>query len=130
VSEQSGRYRVTFYCDQCARSSGYRRVLAVAEREPDWPEGYWYLRIARRLPRRLSPERVPSLKSHSGGAVPNLPQRFIVKPGRFQLVQLHAEATTARLICRGCTARPRVARAKLEELAEHAMAAGRHDAYA
>jgi hypothetical protein len=103
--------------------------LAVAEREPDWPDGYWYLQIARRLPRRLSPERHPSLRSHSGGAVLDRPGRFLVKPGRFQLVQLDADATAARLICRACPARPRVSRRKLEELAGQARSAGRHDTY-
>jgi hypothetical protein len=60
----------------------------------------------------------------------NRPQRFLVERGRFQLVQLAADATAAALICQKCKAGPRVARAKLEELAELAMAAGRFDAYA
>jgi hypothetical protein len=69
--------------------------------------------------------------SHSGGAVPDHRNRFFPKPGRFQLVPLDNPAVSAvQLICAKCSARPRVARAKLAELAEQAMAAGRHDAYA
>jgi hypothetical protein len=46
------------------------------------------------------------------------------------LVQLDGAVTAALLICRKCKARPRIARAKLQELAGEAMAADRHDAYA
>jgi hypothetical protein len=103
----------------------------AVEREPGWPEGYWYKRIARRLPRRVPSERAPSVMPHSGGAVPDYPQRTIVERGRrLVLVQLDGRATAAQLICTKCKARPRVAVAKLVELAEQAMAAGRHDAYA
>jgi hypothetical protein len=40
------------------------------------------------------------------------------------------DASAVQLICPKCSARPRLSRAKLDELAEQAMAAGRHDAYA
>jgi hypothetical protein len=95
-------------------------------------EGAWELQVARRMPRRLSAERVRigSVKSYSGGAVPDQPKRFAPKVGRFQLVPLSAFHTSAAgLICQKCKARPRVAVTKLYELAEQAMAAGRHDAY-
>ena len=132
VSEQSDAYRVTFYCDRCAQRWGRGPVLAVADREPWMVEGHWRFHIARRTPRRLSPERVRmgSMKSYSGGAVPDQPRRFAPKVGRFQLVPLSAfHASAAGLICPKCKARPRVAIEKLVELAEQAMAAGRHDAY-
>jgi hypothetical protein len=51
-------------------------------------------------------------------------------PGRFQLIPLtNPDVSAVQLICPKCSARPRVARAKLVELAEQAMATGRHDAY-
>jgi hypothetical protein len=136
VSEQPNRYRVTFYCDRCVRREGHKRILAVAERgpHPHWhPDLWdqWRLSIARRTPRRVSPERarIGPVKSYSGGAVPDHPQHFAPKPGRFQLVPLHPFDTATQLICRHCKARPREAVAKLVELAEQTVAAGRRDAY-
>jgi hypothetical protein len=70
------------------------------------------------------------MRSYSGGAVPDRPRNIAPKPGRFQLVPPLPEASAAQLICPKCPARPRVAVAKLMELADHAEAAGRHDAYA
>ena len=95
-------------------------------------EGHWRFRIARRLPtRRLSDEAPFWVKSHSGGAVPDRPNRGVVKRGRFALVPLSAfEASAAQLVCHRCKARPRVAVTKLVELAEQAMNTGRRDAYA
>jgi hypothetical protein len=62
--------------------------------------------------------------------MPDRPKRFVGNYGRFQLVPLSAlDASAAGLICQKCPARPRVELAKLTELAEQAMAAGRHDAY-
>ena len=133
MPEQSHLYRVTFYCDPCAQRWGRGPVLAVAEREPWMAEGHWRFEVARRTPRKVSPERarIGALTSYSGGAVPDQPKRFVGKPGRFQLIPLSAfDTSAAGLICRKCPARPRVALAKLIELAEQAMAAGRHDAYA
>lgn len=133
MSEQSDAYRVTFYCDCCAQRWGRGPVLAVAHRGSDWPEGQWWVQVARRSRRPISPERAraESVKSYSGGAVPDRPNRFIPTPGRFQLVPLtNPDVSAVRLICRKCSARPRVARVKLVELAEQAMAGGRHDAYA
>jgi hypothetical protein len=133
VLEQRNRYRVTVYCDCCAQRWGRGPVLAVADRLPGMVEGHWKLQIARRASRKLSPERVRagSMKSYSGGAVPDQPQHFAPKPGRFQLVPLRAlDASAAQLICSKCPARPRVTLAKLIDLAEQTMAAGRHDAYA
>jgi hypothetical protein len=93
-------------------------------------DGHWRFEIARRLPRRLPPD-LNVFKSYSGGAVPDQPKHGVVKRGRFALVKLFPfEASAAQLICQKCKARPRVAVAKLVELAEQAMAAGRHDAYA
>jgi hypothetical protein len=70
------------------------------------------------------------VKSYSGGAVPDQPKRAEVKRGRFALVRVSAfDASAAQLICQKCKARPRVAVAKLIELAEQAMAGGRHDGY-
>ena len=70
------------------------------------------------------------MKSYSGGAVPDHPKHIAPKPGRFQLVPLDFGVSAAEFICQRCKARPRVAIKKLVELAEQAMAAGRHDAYA
>jgi hypothetical protein len=94
-------------------------------------EGHWRLRVARRLPRRLPPDLLPfPVKSYSGGAVPDRPARAVVRSGRYVFVQVRAlDVSAAQLICQKCKARPRVALAKLIELAEQAMAAGRHDAY-
>jgi hypothetical protein len=128
VREQTDAYRVIFYCDRCAQRWGRGPVLAVAEREPWMVEGHWWLRVARRLPRRV--EAPLPAKSYSGGAVPDQPKRFVVERGRIGFVQLSVQATAALLICQKCKARPRVAIAKVIELAEQAMAAGRHDAYA
>jgi hypothetical protein len=71
------------------------------------------------------------VRSHSGGAVPDNPRRVAVERGRrLVLTEVHPlEVSAAQLICRDCTARPRVALAKLMELADQAEAAGRHDAY-
>jgi hypothetical protein len=132
VSEQSDAYRVTFYCDCCAQRWGRGPVLAIADRGSDWPEGCWWLQVARRRSRPISPEqaRAESVRSYSGGAVPDRPNRFKPKPGRFQLVPLNTFGISAAgLVCPKCKARPRVAVAKLVELAEQAMAASRHDAY-
>jgi hypothetical protein len=96
-------------------------------------EGHWLLDVTRRSSRKISPERVRagSIRSYSGGAVPDRPRHIAPKPGRFQLIPVLAfETSAAQLICPKCRARPRVAVAKLIELAEQAMAAGRHDAYA
>jgi hypothetical protein len=95
-------------------------------------EGHWRLQVARRTPRRVSPERarIGGIRSHSGGAVPDRPKQIVAKPGRFQLVPLGFGDSAAGLICPKCKARPREAVAKLIELAKQAMAAGRHDAYA
>jgi hypothetical protein len=86
--------------------------------------------VARRSRRPISPGAEP-IRSYSGGAVPDQPNRFFPTPGRFQLVPLNVlHVSAVQLICPKCTARPRVAVAKLAELAEQAMAADRHDAYA
>ena len=71
----------------------------------------------------------------SAGGHPHGPRTRVgpvLVPGghRFVLVPLSMWAPAAQLICYRCPARPRVARAKLVELAEQAMAAGRRDAYA
>jgi hypothetical protein len=132
VSEQSAAYRVTFYCDRCAQRWGRGPILAVADREPWMVEGDWRLQVTRRSSRPISPERVKagSIRSYSGGAIPDRPRSIAPKPGRFQLVPLHAfETSAAQLVCPKCKARPRVALAKLVELAEQALAAGRRDAY-
>ncbi len=128
VSGQSDAYRVTFYCDRCAQRWGRGPVLAMADREPWMVEGHRRLQVARRLSRIV--EAAIPVKSYSGGAVPDQPKRFVVKPGRFQLVPLGFGVPAAGLICQKCKARPRVAVTKLIELAEQAMAAGRRDAYA
>jgi hypothetical protein len=107
-------------------------MLAVANRESDWPEGQWWVQVARRSRRPISPERARAepVRSYSGGAVPDRPNRFFPTPGRFQLVPLNnPDASAVQLICPKCSARPRVARAKLVELADQTEAAGRHDAY-
>jgi hypothetical protein len=96
-------------------------------------DGHWRLRVTRRTSRKISPERVRagSIRSYSGGAVPDRPRHIAPKPGRFQLVPVYAfETSAAQLICPKCKARPRVAVEKLGQLADQAMAAGRHDAYA
>lgn len=55
----------------------------------------------------------------------------VLQPGglRFVWVPLKAGLLSAQLICYKCPARPRLSRAKLVELAEQAVAAGRRDAY-
>ena len=91
------------------------------------------MQIARRSRRPISPERARAepIRSYSGGAVPDHRNRFFPKPGRFQLVPLTNPAVLAvQLICPKCSARPRLSRAKLVDLAEQAMADDRHDAYA
>jgi hypothetical protein len=133
VSEQSDAYRVTFYCDRCAQRWGRGPILAVADHEPWMVEGHWRLQVTRRRSRPISPERVRigSIRSYSGGAVPDRPRHIAPKPGRFQLVPLSAsETSAAQLRCPKCPARPRVALEDMIELADQAMAAGRHDAYA
>ena len=133
VNEQSDVYRVTFHCDRCAQRWGRGPILAVAEREPWMVKGHWRFQVARRTPRKVTPERVKlgSIPSYSGGAIPDQPKHIAPRPGRFQLVPLSAfHASAAQLICQRCKARPRIAVAKLTDLAEQAMAAGRHDAYA
>jgi hypothetical protein len=132
VPEQRDQYRVAVYCDRCAQRRGRGPVLAVAQREPWMVDGHWQLKVARRLPRRLPPESPRVVTSYSGGAVPDRRKRWQAERGRrLVLVPVHAlERSAALLICQKCKARPRVAVAKLVELAEQAMAAGRHDAYA
>lgn len=131
--EQPKRFDVVFYCDQCAQHSGRRRILAAAARDNRLPEGR-RLWIGRRLPRRPSQswrQGAPFAHSYSGGAVPDNRTRVMLPSGRFVWVPLHPVASpAAQLICYTCTARPRVARTKLVELAEQAEARGRRDAYA
>ena len=132
VSEQSAGYRVTFYCDRCARRWGRSPILAIADKEPWTVDGHWRLRVTRRRSRPISPERARagSIRSYSGGAVPDRPRHIAPKPGRFQLVPVLAiETSAAQLICPKCGARPRVAMEKLGDMADQAMAAGRLDAY-
>ena len=122
VPEQRDQYRVTVYCDQCAQRWGRGPILAVVEKEPWMVDGHWRLAISR---------QVPVATSYSGGVIPDRPKRFAIQRRRLQLVPVSVlSASAARLQCPKCAARPRVAVAKLMELAEQAMAAGRHDAYA
>jgi hypothetical protein len=63
--------------------------------------------------------------------VPDHRTRVILEGGRFVWVPLHPVVSpAARLICNHCPAKPRVARAKLVELAKQAEIRDRRDAYA
>ncbi|HEV8425709.1 MAG TPA: hypothetical protein VGS14_11040 [Actinomycetes bacterium] len=142
MAEQPLPHDVVFYCDQCARRHGSRRLLAAADRysEPGpgtaWPSDGWRLWLGRRSGRKVRLTSVTGPTALSGGGHPDKrrPRERVgpvLRPGglRFLWVPLDMWAPAAQLICYKCSARPRVARAKLVELAEQAMAAGRHDAY-
>jgi hypothetical protein len=138
VSEQRDPFQVLFRCDCCARRSGRAQILATANRDGspnEWgwrpPDG-WRLWYARRLQRPLRlAETTQHLTVWATGGTPHGPRERmgrVVQPGhRFILVPLTKPSVA--LNCPTCLARPRLARAKLVELAEQTLAAGRRDAY-
>jgi hypothetical protein len=133
VSEQSEPYVVAFYCDPCARRSGHRRTLAVANQNPA-TYGGWDIAVVRRAGRPRPAEKPVG----NDGGVPHgdVPMPILSAPGkRLVLVSVHVLEPAAQLMCRRKVPtgqrphRPRVARVELVELASQAEAAGRHDAY-
>jgi hypothetical protein len=142
VSEQREPHDVVIYCDRCASRYGSRRLLAAADRYPGpgpgtaYPSDGWRFWLGRRAGRKVritDGGYMPLMRS--AGGVPHGPRERVgpvLQPGghRFGLVPLDMWTPAAQLICHKCPARPRVARAKLVELAERAVAAGRRDAYA
>jgi hypothetical protein len=132
VREQPNQYRVTFYCDRCARRDGRNRIVAVADRgvDPQHPD-FWWMSVARRAGRAPTKPSSAVGTSRSGGLPHGESKRVKMQVGRrLVLVPLHPLDSAAQLICRHCKARPRIAQAKLIQLADQAMAIGRHDAYA
>jgi hypothetical protein len=111
------------------------RLLAVAERGPHpWchPDLWhlWRFSVARRAGRAPTEPGVAVATSRGGGIPHGDRKRVAMQVGRrLALVPLSLDDSAAQLICRHCKARPRVSRAKLVELAEQAVAAGRRDAY-
>ena len=131
--EQPEPYVVGFYCDPCARRSGQRRLLAVANRNPA-TFGGWDIAVAR----RASQKRPGDKPVGNDGGIPHgdFPMPVATAPGkRLALIALVPLVPAAQLVCRRKVPsgerphRPRVARVKLVELAEQAEVAGRHDAY-
>jgi hypothetical protein len=120
---------VVFRCDRCARQHGRAPVLAMAHRDP--AEG-WALFLARRTSQSA---HVGSVQPWGGPTKRNARLSYMTpdaKPGESRLLLiLFTASTAAQLACRrrGCSAKPRVARATLVEMAEQTIAAGRHDAY-
>ena len=133
MSEQREPDRVVFYCDRCAQRDGRKRILAVAERggDPWFPQrDDWRLSVARRVGQAPVVPGAAVATSHSGGLPHGEPKRVTMQlRRRLALVPILLFDPAAQLICRHCKARPRVARAKLVELADQAEAAGRRDAY-
>jgi hypothetical protein len=134
VPKQPEPYVVAFYCDPCARRSGRRRMLAVANRNPA-TYGGWDISATRRVGHVPSPKQKPV---GNDGGVPHgdSPGAVATAPGkRLVLVSVPVLEPAAQLVCRRKVPegerqhRPRVARAKLVELADKAEAVGRHDAY-
>jgi len=130
VAEQPDSYAVVFRCDRCARRSGRAPVLAVGNPDPSAPVEWSWRLWARRASHPLPPMEKGGISSHGGG-VPHGSMRRLDTRGRqnTRLALIPLMAPAAQLICHRCKAKPRVARAKLVELAEQAMAAGRRDAY-
>jgi hypothetical protein len=132
MTEQPEPYEVAIRCDRCLRRYGHdgARLLAVAELKPGEDWGVWE---ALRGGRGARPVAV-----REGGA-PHGKVQYIAAPGpgagysrARRLVVDPITAAAAQLECprKTCTHRPRESRARLVALAEQAMAAGRHDAYA
>jgi transposase InsO family protein len=138
VSKQRDRFQIAFRCDRCARRHGRAQILATANRDATpnaWgirpPDG-WRLWYARRLPKRVRLAETPqSLTVVSAGGAPHGPRKrmgLVVQPGH-RLILVPLTAPAAALDCPDCPARPRLSRAKLVELAEQTLAAGRRDVY-
>jgi hypothetical protein len=77
---------------------------------------------------------MPLVRSAAGDPDKRRPRERVgpvLQPGglRWVLIPMKAGLRAAELICYQCPARPRVARAKLVELAVQTEAAGRRDAY-
>lgn len=133
VVEQPEPYVVGFYCDACARRSGRRRLLAVANRNPVRFDG-WDVAVVR----RAGQPRPGEHPLGNDGGVPHgdFPMPILSAPGKRSVaVSISPMDPAAQLQCRRKVPegerphRPRVARSKLVELAEQTEAAGRHDAY-
>ena len=140
VTEQPDSLSVGFYCDLCAQQSGRRRMLGVASQSPT-TFGGWDVWIARRVGRAPHPEGMaarpsPLTIANDGGVPHGVPEPIATAPGRrLVLIPISPLTPAAQFICRRKVPRgqrphrPRVARTKLVELAEQAVAAGRRDAY-
>jgi hypothetical protein len=123
-------------CDRCARDLGRRApTLAVCRwvSSSAWAEGlrdHWELiglgqRNRRPLEVQGTPRPTVPGRTLSG-------QTVMATPGMVHPRTRDKHPVTARrveLACRRCGARPRVARRRLYELAEQAVAAGRRDFY-
>jgi hypothetical protein len=132
MSEQRERVEVIIRCDLCHRryGDGGAPILALADRMPgaDWTVAA----IARRGRRADLPVAV-----RKGGG-PHDPLQVAAQappaisgPQTTRLGMNLITSAAAQLACRRrtCTARPRVARAALIELAERTAAAGQRVAY-
>jgi hypothetical protein len=134
VSEQAEPYAIGIYCDPCARRSGRRRLLAVAQRNPA-TFGGWDIAVARRAGRAHPGDKPVG----NDGGVPHgdFPEPALTAPGkRLRLIPISPLESATQLVCRRKVPkgerphRPRMARTRVVELAEQAAAAGRRDAYA
>lgn len=131
--EQPEPYVVGFYCDPCARRSGRRRLLAIANRSSS-VFGGWDIAVVRRAG---SPRPAEKPVGNDGG-VPHgdFPMPILSAPGkRVVFISISPLERAVQLKCRRKIPkgerphRPRVARTELVERAHQAEDAGRHDAY-
>jgi hypothetical protein len=107
-------------CDPCARDLGPAApALALCTRTEN---GWWVKALERQRLRRHDDQQA---MAHHERQVSN----FNRPPSRtFGFVQ-RTGARGADFVCRRCGHRPRISRRSLYELADQALAAGRHDTY-
>jgi hypothetical protein len=118
VSGQGVHRGVAIRCDVCHRRYGRAPVLAMLAMVDGGGLGGWDVTVARRMSRRIG-----LVRAGDRAGVPRIPGvRLDLEP---------LTASWAQLECRtrNCTHKPRVARAKLVDLARAALAAGGSDAY-
>jgi hypothetical protein len=111
---------VTVRCDLCARDLGPAApALALCTRSGD---GWWFMALERQRLRRHDAQQA---MAHHERQVSN----FDRPPSRTYGFVQRRGTRGADFVCRRCGHRPRISRRALYELAEQALAAGRHDAY-
>jgi hypothetical protein len=118
VAKQTELFDVVFRCDPCDRRHGHAPVLAAAD---EGAAGGWSFWVADRggiRGRAVAVREAPDALARLYGTEPSTRLGF-----------LPLTAAAAHLACRRCPHRPRLATARLIELAEQAVADGRQEVF-